>query len=193
MAAARHARRLEDWLEVIRHFYPWPLVLVSCVDEDGKPNIITIGASSVCSAHPLVIGVAMGTRQYSYELMKATGDFGVNIPDASQLFEADYCGGISGRHTNKFDDLDLTPTPSTKITSPLIEECPVSLECKIVEVAHLGSHDWVMGEAVAVHVDERLLDGDRIAYERANPVFSFFGEYWSVGEKICDWHGAERQ
>ena len=175
-----------------KHLYPWPLVLVSCVDADGKPNIITIGASSVCSAHPLVVGVAMGIRQYSYELMKATGDFGVNIPDTAQLFGADYCGSISGRHTNKFDDLEWTATPGTKIASPLIEECPVSLECKIVEVAHLGSHDWVMGEAVAVHVEESLLDGDSIVFERTDPVWSFFGEYWSVGEKICDWHKAER-
>ncbi len=173
------------------HFYPWPLVLVSCVSEEGVPNIITIGASSVCSAHPLIIGVAMGIRQYSYELMQATGDFGVNIPHTDQLFGADYCGGVSGRRTDKFADLEWTATPAAKITSPLIEQCPVSLECKIVEIAHLGSHDWVMGEAVAAHVDESILDGDGIAYDRTDPVWSFFGEYWSVGEKLCDWHGAE--
>ena len=174
-----------------RHFWPWPLVLVSCVDAAGKPNIITIGASSVCSAHPLVIGVAMGVRQYSYELIKATGDFGVNIPDTSQLYGSDYCGSVSGRRTNKFEDLGWTPQPAVKIASPLIAECPLSLECKVVEVAHLGSHDWVMGEAVAAHVDERILDGDEIVWERTDAVWSFFGEYWSVGEKLCDWHGAK--
>ena len=99
-----------------------------------------------------------------------------------------YGGEVRGGTTNC--QVVLSDAP---IASPLIEECPVSLECKIVSVAHLGSHDWVMGEAVAVHVDEELLDGDRIAYDRTNPVFSFFTEYWSVGEKICDWHGAVRK
>ena len=172
------------------HFYPWPLILVSSVDEAGKPNIITIGASSVCCARPWVIGFAMGVRQYSYELIKRTGDFGVNLPHVEQLAGADYCGGVSGRGTNKFEDLGWTPQPSREIVSPLIEECPVSIECKLVQVAHLGNHDWVMGEAVLAWIDEDILDGNRIACERTNPVWSFFGEYWSLGEKIADWHGA---
>lgn len=175
-----------------RHFYPWPLILVSCVAQDGTPNIITIGASSVCCAHPWVIGFAMGVNQYSYELIKRTGDFGVNIPSRAQLAGADYCGGVSGRHTNKFEDLGWTPQPAREIASPLIEECPVSIECRIVEIAQLGNHDWVMGEAQVAWIDEDLLEpgSNRIAYERADPVWSFFGEYWSLGEKIADWHGA---
>ncbi|HCA48601.1 MAG TPA: hypothetical protein DEP45_14975 [Armatimonadetes bacterium] len=173
-----------------RHFYPWPVILVSCVDERGKPNIITIGASSVCCAHPWVIGFAMGVNQYSYELIKRTGDFGVNIPHRDQLPGADYCGGVSGRDTNKFEDLGWTAQPPKVIQSPLIEECPVSIECRIVQVAHLGNHDWVMGEAQVAWIEEDLLEGDsdRIAYERTDPIWSFFGEYWSIGEKLGDWH-----
>jgi len=174
----------------VRHFYPWPLVLVSCISAEGKPNIITIGASSVCCARPLVIGIAIGVRQYSYELMQATGDFGVNIPHVDQLEGADYCGCVSGRTTNKFEDLGWTPESATRITSPLIEECPVGLECKIAEVAHLGDHDWVMGEVVAASIDEAILTGDSIDPTRTDPVFSFYGEYWSIGEKLERWHFA---
>ncbi len=173
------------------HFYPWPLILVSSIDEQGKPNIITIGAASVCCARPWVLGFAMGVHQYSYELIKRTGDFGVNIPDVAQLPGADYCGRVSGRSTNKFEDLGWTPQPSREIESPLIEQCPVSIECRIVEVAHLGDHDWVMGEAQVAWIDEEILEGRRIAHDRTNPVWSFYGEYWTVGEKIADWHGAK--
>ncbi len=172
------------------HFYPWPLILVSSIDEHGKPNIITIGASSVCCARPWVIGFAMGVHQYSYELIKRTGDFGVNIPHREQLAGSDYCGRVSGRSTNKFEDLGWTPQPSEIIESPLIEECPVSIECEIVEIAHLGNHDWVMGEAKLAWIDEEILSGRRIDYAKTDPVWSFFGEYWSLGEKIADWGGA---
>jgi len=174
----------------VRHFYPWPLVLVSCISEDGKPNIITIGASSVCCARPLVVGIAIGVRQYSYELMKGTGDFGVNIPHVEQLRGADYCGCVSGRTTNKFIDLGWTPEPASRIKSPLIQECPLSLECVIKEVAHLGDHDWVMGEVVAASIAEEILVGNAIEPTKTDPVFSFYGEYWSIGEKLEDWHFA---
>ncbi len=174
----------------VRHFYPWPLVLVSCISQDGKPNIITIGASSVCCSQPLIIGIAIGVHQYSYELIKATGDFGVNIPHVEQLRGADYCGCVSGRNTNKFEDLGWAPQPATEITSPLIQECPVSLECRIAEVAHLGNHDWVMGEVVAASIDESILVGDRIDPVKTAPVFSFYGEYWSVGERLEGWNFA---
>ena len=177
----------------ISYFYPWPLVLVSCVDEAGKPNIITIGASSVCSAHPPTVGVAIGVRQYSLGLVNATQDFGVNIPTADQLWESDYCGSVSGRSMSKFESAGFTPQESAIIRSPLIEECPVSMECKLIHTAHLGDHDWLIGEIVAVHAGEAVLTSSRrLDRARTNPVFSFWGEYWSVGEKLADWHYALR-
>ena len=171
----------------IGYFYPWPLVLVSCVDEQGKPNIITIGASSVCSANPPCVGVAIGTRQYSLGLINRTRDFGVNLPDRSQLFASDLCGTISGRSLNKFEAAGLTVQPSAIITSPLIAECPVSLECRVVETVHLGSHDWVIGEIVAAHVAEEFLSDGQLAHDRLDPLICYWGEYWSIGEKLEDW------
>ncbi|MGD2175828.1 MAG: flavin reductase family protein [Candidatus Brocadiaceae bacterium] len=178
----------------IGHFYPWPLVLVSCVDEAGKPNIITIGASSVCSAHPPTIGVAIGVRQYSLGLISGTQDFGVNIPTAEQLWQSDYCGSVSGRNMEKYEAAGFTPQASALIKSPLIEECPMSMECKLIHTAHLGDHDWLIGEIVAVHADEGVLtSSQRLDCSKTNPVFSFWGEYWSVGERLAGWHYALRE
>jgi flavin reductase (DIM6/NTAB) family NADH-FMN oxidoreductase RutF len=178
----------------LQYFYPWPLVLVSCVDEDGKPNIITIGASSICCSHPPIVGVAIGVRQYSLGLINRTEDFGVNIPTLDQLEPSDLCGSISGRSLNKFEEVGWTPQPSTQIESPLIEECPISMECKLVQTAHLGNHDWLMGEIVAVHADESVLGEDgSLDFARTNPALCFYGEYWSLGQKVADWHFARRR
>ena len=178
----------------VRYFYPWPLVLVSCVDEQGKPNIITIGASSICSSNPPAVGIAVGVGQYSLSLINATQDFGVNIPSTDQLFESDYCGSVSGRNLNKFEAAELTPQPPVKMKSPLILECPVSMECKLVHTAHLGSHDWLIGEIVAVHVDESVLDKQgNLDFEKVKAVFSFYGEYWDIGKKLADWHYSRKR
>ncbi len=177
----------------VQWFYPWPLVLVSCVDDQGKPNIITIGASSICSSNPPTVGVAIGVRQYSLGLIQNTQDFGVNIPGADQLPEADLCGCISGRDCNKFDVVGWTPQPSVEIKSPLIAESPISLECRLVHTAHLGNHDWLIGEIVAVHAqDDILTDAGALDHAKTNPVFSFWGEYWSIGEQLAQWHFAKR-
>ena len=175
----------------VRHFYPWPIVLVSCVDDQGKPNIITIGASSVCSSGPPTVGIAVGIRQYSRELIRSTGDFGANLPSTDQLHQTDYCGIHSGRNMNKYEAAGLTPMPSTQITSPLIQECPVSFECKLVHEVNLGSHDWLIGEIVAVHVDDAVLDeaGD-LDPSKTDPIMSFWGEYWGLGERLEKWHFA---
>ncbi|HCU35297.1 MAG TPA: flavin reductase family protein [Armatimonadetes bacterium] len=170
------------------YFYPWPLVLVSCVSTDGKPNIITIGASSVCSSNPPTVGIAIKPARYSYGLIKASGDFGVNIPGPEQLEAADRCGWLSGAEVDKFAETGLTAQASRAITSPLVAECPVSLECRLIQTVPLGSHDWLIGEVVAAHVDEALLDEDgrfRPCSEQA--LFCFGGDYRRVGDQIAGW------
>jgi flavin reductase (DIM6/NTAB) family NADH-FMN oxidoreductase RutF len=171
----------------MRPFHPWAVTLVSCVDEHGKPNAIAIGASSVCSASPPTIGVAIGTRQYSLGLIQRTGDFGVNIPDRSLAEATDLCGTISGRHCNKLERAGLTVQEPAVIQSPLIAECPVTMECRVVETVHLGSHDWVIGEVVAVHVAPHLLRGGELDASKLDPLIGTWGEYWSLGAKVEDW------
>ncbi len=169
-------------------FYPWPLVLVSCISADGKPNIITIGASSVCSAQPPTVGIAVKPHRYSYGLIKTTGDFGVNIPGPCQLEAADKCGWNSGVSVNKFAETGLTTQPSELITSPLIAQCPVSLECRLIECVTLGSHDWMIGEIVAAHVDDALLDeAGRFRPDPDYALFCFGGDYRHVGDQIARW------
>ena len=171
-----------------RYFYPWPLVLVTCATEKGTPNIITIGASSVCSSAPPTVGIAVAPSRYSHQLILDTGEFGVNIPDRSQLHESDFCGTISGRNCDKFAEMGLTVMPSQEITVPLIAEGPVNLECRVVQNVPLGSHDWIIGEIVAAHVDENCLQGQHLDTGALDPIICYWQEYWSSGEKLENWH-----
>ena len=186
------AKRLTD-SPTSRYFYPWPICLVTTIGAEGRPNIITIGASSICSSNPPIVGVAIGQAQYSLELIKETGDFGVNLPSADQMKQTDICGTRSGQTVDKFSACGFTVQPGSQIRSPLIEECPVSMECELVQSVALGNHEWVMGRIVAVHVDEEILDeASNLDSGKAQPLLGVWGEYWSIGEKLGDWHYTRR-
>jgi flavin reductase (DIM6/NTAB) family NADH-FMN oxidoreductase RutF len=172
----------------IGHFYSWPLVLVTCADGQGRPNIITIAASAPCSANPPTIGVAVAPARYSHGLIAARKEFGVNIPRRADLEKADLCGCVSGREQDKFARAGFAPLPSLVISVPLIAECPVNLECRLVHTAHLGSHDWFIGEVVSARADESVVNGnDRVDPAKVNGVFSWWGQYCSPGTPLQEW------
>lgn len=171
----------------------WPLpattVMVSCIGNERPANIITIAACGIASASPPLISLALGTRQYSLELINEVGDFVVNIPSVEQAQVTDWCGCVSGRDTDKFKEGRLTPGNSIHIRSPYIVECPVNFECKLWSFVHCGSHDLVLGEIVQVHIDQHLLtsSGDRLDPTKLNPLLSLQMEYWSVGHTLGGW------
>ena len=162
-----------------------PVVLVTCVDSVGKPNIITLAwAGTVCSEPPTI---ALGIRptRYSYKLIKNSEEFVVNIPTTEILKETDYCGVTSGKTVDKFSKTKLTQEPADKIKAPLIRECPVNIECILKDRIPLGSHDLFLGEVIQVHVDQRVLDENgNIDFTKADPFTYNQGEYWSIHKKI---------
>lgn len=178
-------KRLLD--TVFRPVYPTPAGLISSVAADGTPNIITLGETfNISIRDPVVVGLAIVLSRYSYELIKESGEFGVNLPTANMAKAVDRCGTCSGRHVgDKFARVGLTPMPAAKIQAPLIAECPVNLECTLIDIIPAGDHDLFRGEVVAQHVDEELLDEDgRIAIERLDPLCFVLGQYWSAGHYL---------
>ena len=168
---------------------PATTVMVSCIGNSGVPNIITIGASGIASARPPLISLAFGTRQYSLELVKETGDFVVNIPSFEQALITDWCGRVSGRETDKFKQGNLTPGKSLKVKSPYIVECPVNYECTLWKIVNCGSHDLVLGEIQQAHIDESLLNdtGDALDPNKFNPLVSLQMEYWNLCKSLGGW------
>ena len=163
--------------------YPAPLVLVTCVDEQGKPNIVTLAWVGTAAAKPPQVTLAIRPSRYSHALISQTGEFAINISTEDLLPMVDQCGHVSGTRTDKFAQTGLTPEPASQIQPPLIAECPVNLECKLTQTIPLGSHDLFIGEIVAVHVDEELLDErGTIDYSKAGAVAYLGNEYWSLGK-----------
>ncbi len=176
------SKRLQKPFPVL---YPAPLVLVTCVDEQGKPNIITLAWLGTAAAKPPQVALAIRPSRYSHAIIGRTKEFAINIPNKDLLPAVDQCGHVSGARADKFAQTGLTPKPAAQIRAPLIAECPVNLECRLSQTVPLGSHDLFIGEIVAVHVDEELLDEHgSIDYGKAQAVAYLGNEYWSLGERL---------
>ncbi len=165
--------------------FPCPVVLVTCVDSNGEPNIITLAwAGTVCSEPPTI---ALGIRptRYSHKLIKNSKEFVVNIPTAKIIKETDYCGVTSGKDIDKFSETKLTQEQADKVKAPLIRECPVNMECVLKAIVPLGAHDMFLGEIVQVHIDPDILDEKgNIDFTKADPFVFNLGEYWSLHKKL---------
>ncbi len=178
---------MKKQVKAATYLFPTPTAMVSCAGTQSAPNIITIAWIGVVCSEPPVLSVSIRPGRYSYAQIKETGDFVVNIPRESQLRELDFCGIVSGRDVDKFRELGLTPMPASVVSAPLVKECPVNLECKVLDVRKLGTHDMFLGEIVAVHMDEDVLTKEgEINISRLKPIAYCpqAAQYWSLKEPI---------
>lgn len=165
--------------------YPVPAVMVSCARPGENPNIITVAwAGTVCSA-PAMLSISVRKERYSYDILKETGEFVVNLVTRDLVFATDYCGVKSGRDTDKFKEMKLTPLPSQHISAPGIAESPLNLECRVKQVIELGSHDMFVAEILGVTVDDRYMDEKGTFHLNGAKLVSYsHGTYFELGEKI---------
>ena len=162
---------------------PVPAVMVSLGDME-KSNIITVAWCGITNTIPPKTYISVRPSRYSYELLKKTGEFVINLTPSSLAKVADWCGVYTGRKVDKFEKCKLTKQRATKINAPMIEECPISIECRVSDIIPLGSHDMFLADILAVNVDERLLEGDKLCINRAHLCAFAHGEYYKLGERI---------
>lgn len=169
--------------------YPLPVVLVSCSDGKGQDNIITIAwAGNVCTNPPRV-SISVRHDRHSYQMIKESGEFVINLTTKDLAYATDYCGVVSGRKVDKWEECQLTKLPSKVVNAPCIKESPVNIECKVVkqidETELPGSHDIFIAEVVAVHCDEEYMDENKcFRLEEANPLMYIHGNYYATGECV---------
>ncbi len=165
--------------------YPLPAVLVGCRDEEGRDNLMTAAwAGTVCS-DPVMVSVSIRKERYSHDIIERTGEFTLSLTTKKLAFATDFCGVKSGRDTDKFSLMKLTPLESARISAPGVSESPVVLECRVKQILRLGSHDMFVAEVVNVSVDEALLDENgKLTLERADLIAYSHGEYFTLGDKI---------
>ena len=165
--------------------YPAPAVMVSCMDEAGRANIMTAAWAGNISSDPVTVSVSIRPERYSHGIIDRTGEFVINLTTRTLAYATDYCGVKSGRDMDKFKQLGLTPAPSVKVRAPGIAESPVSLECRVVEKKNFGVHDVFLAEVVGVDVDDRYLDEKgRFDLEKADLMAYSHGAYFALGEKL---------
>lgn len=164
--------------------YPLPPVMVSCGSME-KPNIMTVAWTGIVSSEPAMTYVSIRPSRYSHQLIKESGEFVINLTTLPLVTAADFCGVKSGRDTDKFKEMNLTPGACSKVSCPQIMESPVSIECKVVNVTNYGSHDMFLAEILAVNVDDKYLDQDgKLWLEKAGLIAYSHNYYYTLGRNV---------
>ncbi len=165
---------------------PVPAVLVSCGNKETD-NLITIGWTGICATHPPKLYISVRPERYSYEIIKQSGEFCVNLPNTKMVRALDFCGVRSGKDIDKFKQTGLTKSDSFAVECKSVAESPLTLECKVDKIIPLGSHDMFIADIVAVSVDESIIDENgRLMLERAELLAYSHGDYFTLGKKIGD-------
>ncbi len=163
---------------------PLPPVMVTCGTEE-KPNILTIAWTGILNTIPPKTYISVRPSRYSYNLIKESKEFVINLTPAELVKACDYCGVKSGDKFNKFEDMKLTTQKASVVSVPLLEQSPVSIECKVTDIVPLGSHDMFIADIVAVNVAEELIDSSgKLHLDKANLVAYSHGEYFELGRKL---------
>ncbi len=175
--------------EPLRILAPAPTALV-VTGNLKNANIVTIAWVSLLTSNPPTLGISVGQKGFSGNAIKENKNFTVNIARADIMVEADFCGITSGKDTDKFEKTGLTKMPSKIIGSPIIKECPINIECKLIEHNIVGKTNHFIGEIVQTHIDtDKLKDPENagsLILEKINPLIYMGGvkEYRKIGHII---------
>ena len=163
---------------------PVPPALVSCSDGQ-RDNLITVAWTGIINSEPPKTYISLRPERFSYNIIKKSGEFVINLPSSHIIRSIDFCGCRSGRELDKFAACRLTREKASKVGCPTVAEAPVSLECKVTDIIELGSHHMFMADIVAVDVDERYVDEKgRLHMEKCSLASYAHGQYFALGKKI---------
>ncbi len=165
--------------------YPLPAVMVSCKRADEKANIITVAWAGTVCTNPPMVSISVRPERYSYNIIRDSGEFTVNLVTEELVKKCDWCGVRSGRDHDKFKELGLTEYGSEFIGAPAIKESPVNIYCKLHKIEKLGSHDMFLAKVAGITVDESYLDAKgRLHLDACGLITYSHGEYFSLGKKL---------
>lgn len=179
------SRERESWRPGTM-IYPVPAVLVSCGATPEEYNVLTVAWTGTVCSDPAMCYISVRPERHSYEIIKRTGEFVINLTTEQLAKATDWCGVRSGRDYDKFSEMGLTPIPSAVVSAPALAESPVSIECRVREIIPLGTHDMFLAEVVNVLVDKEFIDAEsgKLDLERARPLAYCHGEYFGLGRLI---------
>ena len=165
--------------------YPLPAVLVSVSDGAGRDNVFTVAWAGTVCTNPPMVSISVRPSRYSFEMIRKTGEFVLNLTTDDLAFAADFCGVRSGRDVDKFKELGLEKEEAAFVRAPLIGQSPVNIECRVDRELELGSHVMFLASVEAVHVRKKDLDDkNRLLLNQTGLMVYSHGEYRSLGKKL---------
>lgn len=166
--------------------YPLPAVLISCGSSVADYNLITISWVGTICTNPPMCYISVRPERYSYDIIKKSGEFVINLTNEAMAFATDWCGVKSGKDFNKFAEMKLTAEKGEKVNAPIVKESPLCIECKVKEIIPLGSHDMFIAEVVNVQADAQYIDSETDTFDlgKAKLVAYSHGHYYKLGEEI---------
>ncbi len=166
--------------------YPLPAVMVSVGDKEGNTNILTIAWTGTICTNPAMVYISVRPERYSYQMIKDSGEFVINLTTETLVKATDYCGVRSGKDVDKWTQTGLTKGRArTMQYAPIIEESPVNIECKVTKIQELGSHHMILAEVTAVQVDDTYMDeNNKFNLNKTGLLAYSHGEYLGLGKKI---------
>lgn len=166
--------------------YPLPAVLVSCGETSDEYNIFTVAWTGTVCTEPPMCYISVRKQRHSYDIIRRTGEFAINLTTEELARATDWCGVRSGKSENKWETMHLTPLTTSHIKAPIIAESPLSICCKVRQVIELGTHDMFLADVVGIEADERYIDPEtgKFSLDKARPIVYSHGEYFTLGKLI---------
>lgn len=164
--------------------YPIPAVMVTSGTME-KSNIMTVAWTGILNTNPAMCYISVRPERYSYNLIKNSGEFVINLTNKKLAFATDWCGVKSGKYYDKFKEINLTKEKAKHVKCPLIKESPVSVECKVKEIRELGSHHLFIAEVLSIDADDKYIN-EKGAFDisKCDLIAYANGGYYSLDKKI---------
>lgn len=165
--------------------YPLPALLISCGASEEEYNLFTVAWSGTICTNPAMCYISVRPERHSYDIIKRNMEFVINLTTEDLAKATDWCGVRSGRDYKKFEEMNLTPAPSRYVKAPIVAESPLSIECHVEEIVHLGSHDMFIAKVLNVQADDKFLDKEgKWHLDESNPLVYLHGGYYGLGDFI---------
>lgn len=166
--------------------YPLPAVLVGCGNSPDNWNLITIGWVGTICTNPAMCYISVRPERHSYPLIVENKEFTINLTTEEMAHSTDWCGVKSGAEYNKFHETGLTPVKGETVNAPIVEQSPLAIECKVMEIKELGSHNMIIAEVVNIQADEKYIDPStgEFRLQDAKLIAYSHGHYYKLGEEI---------
>lgn len=165
--------------------YPLPAVMVSCGETPEEFNIITVAWTGTINSNPPMCYISVRPGRHSYDIIKRTGEYVINLTTEKLARATDWSGCRSGRKYNKWKEMNLTPGPAKFVKAPVIKESPVNIECRVKDIIELGTHHMFISDVLGVSIDEEYLnEKNAFSFSKARPLVYSHGHYFGLGKKI---------